>query len=207
MGGRQLCETLEQDLGLLPILHRYLGVVPGILDGCCRIFVQFFSRPAPQLRKRLVAGNRKKPGRNLGSALESSGLTPNVQEHFADEVFSSRLVNEAQEKPVDAYIVPCEQNPHGTFVAGGNRLDQSCIGFIRRLSRNGSGIEPAHGVVGRHGLLASGFNAPCSYRVLCLDDVIAVTKKALLPTWDLFVHAKNLLVEAPKLLIYIKTLN
>src|SRR5213080_99564 len=69
MGGRQLCRTVEQDLGLLPILQRYLGVVLRVLDGCCRIFVQFFGRPAPQ---------RQKPGGNLGSGLESTGMTPNV---------------------------------------------------------------------------------------------------------------------------------
>src|SRR5439155_6024058 len=78
MGGRQLCQTVEQDLGLLPILQRYLGVVLRVLDGCCRIFVQFFGRPAPQCRKRLVPSNRQKPGGNLGSGLESTGLTPNV---------------------------------------------------------------------------------------------------------------------------------
>src|SRR5262249_42167045 len=44
-----------------------------ILDGCWPLLVQFFPRPVPQCRKRLVAGNRQKPGRSLGSALESSG--------------------------------------------------------------------------------------------------------------------------------------
>jgi len=43
-------------------------------DGCWSLLVQFFPRPVPQCRKRLLAGNRQKRGRSLGSALESSGL-------------------------------------------------------------------------------------------------------------------------------------
>src|SRR5262249_49697841 len=67
-----ITSATEQDLGLLPFLQRYLGVVLRVLEGCCRIVVQFFVRPALQRRKRLVAGNRQKRARNLRSALKSS---------------------------------------------------------------------------------------------------------------------------------------
>jgi hypothetical protein len=53
-------------------------------------------------------------------------LTPNVQEHLANEILGSRLVgDEAQQEAVDAHIVPSEQNPHGMPVAARNRLNQS----------------------------------------------------------------------------------
>ena len=52
-----------------------------------------------------------------------SRLTPNIQEHFASEVLSSRLVrDDAQEKAIDAHIVPYEQTLHRMLVAGGNGL-------------------------------------------------------------------------------------
>jgi hypothetical protein len=100
------------------------GLGPG--SSGCLLFVELFRRPAPQYRQRLVAGNRQKPRGNLGSGLELGSLTPNVQEHLANEILGSRLVgDEAQQEPVDAHVVASEQNPHGMPVADGNRLDQS----------------------------------------------------------------------------------
>ena len=69
------------DLG--DLFNRSLVVVDQVdeltigFDGCWPLLVQFFPRPVPQCRKRLLAGNRQKRGRSLGSALEfleSSGL-------------------------------------------------------------------------------------------------------------------------------------
>src|SRR5215471_15611888 len=102
MGRRQLCKTVAQDRRRLPSVNRYLGVVVGILDSCYRCLVQFFGPPVLQRRKRLVAGNRRQPGGNLRSTLESSGVAPNVQEHFADQILSSRLISDkAGDKPED----------------------------------------------------------------------------------------------------------
>src|SRR5262245_66253010 len=88
----------------------YLWIVLRFLDGRYCFVVQFFGRPAPQRRKRLVAGERQKPGRNLGSAPESSGLTPNVQKYLAYEILSGRRVpDKADEKPKDPHVVAGKQ--------------------------------------------------------------------------------------------------
>jgi hypothetical protein len=99
------------------------GLGPGSSIGVAR---SSSSSSVDRRRSTVIAGNRQKPRGNLGSGLELGSLTPNVQEHLANEILGSRLVgDEAQQEAVDAHIVPSEQNPHGMPVAARNRLNQS----------------------------------------------------------------------------------
>src|SRR5262245_28601388 len=156
MRRRQLCKTVEQDRRSLLMVNRYLGVV--LLDSCYRFLVQFFGRSALQRRKRLVAGDRQQQGGNLGSTLESSGLAPNVQEHFADEILSSRLIpDKAGEKPEDPHVVAGKQNLHRMLVARGNRSNQRYVTRVRGPPAGASnGVELARGAAGGHGVLPLG---------------------------------------------------
>src|SRR5262249_4217778 len=108
------------------------------------MFIQSFVRPPLQRRKRLIAGNREKPSGNRGSTLESSGLTPNVQEHFADEILSSQLIpDKAGEKSEGPHVVVGKQNLHRMLVARGNRANQRYVRCIRGLPGGASnGVEP-----------------------------------------------------------------
>jgi hypothetical protein len=116
------------------------------------MFIQFFVRPPLQRRKRLIAGNREKPGGNLGSTLKSSGLPPNVQEHLADQILSSRVVpDKADEKPEDPHVMAGKQNLHRMLVARGNRANERYIRCIRGLAAGASnGVELACGAADGH---------------------------------------------------------
>src|SRR5262245_6689323 len=155
MGRGQVFYTIEQDLRRLPILSRYLRVVLRVLDGYGHIFIQFLGRPALQCGQGLMAGNRQKPGRDLGSALEPSGLPPDVQEHLADKILSSRPVRDkAEEKPKDPHVVAGKQSLHCMLVARGNRSKQRYVRRVRRLPSASNGIEPARGVAHGHDILS-----------------------------------------------------
>ena len=99
-----------------------------ILDRLGRLIVQFFVRPLPQRRQRLVAGDRQEPCRNLRPCFETVGLAPDVEKHFTDEVFRlRRFTHQPQDKPVDANVMPGEQNLHRELVAGRDPSDQRFV--------------------------------------------------------------------------------
>jgi hypothetical protein len=55
-------------------------------------------------------------------------LPPDIQEHFADEVFGGGSVaDEPQNESVDAHMVPREQHLHRKPIATGDPSDQNFI--------------------------------------------------------------------------------
>ncbi len=107
-----------------------------ILDGAGSLVVQFLLGPASQHRERLEARDAQQPGRDCGASLEFSGLTPDVEEHVADQVLRRCLVAyQPQYKPVDRDMVAREQHLHGEPVAVGDPSDQNLV--RSRLYRHG----------------------------------------------------------------------
>jgi hypothetical protein len=78
---RQLCQGLAQEFAATLLLQGGLGSVRGIGHCGCNPLVQFRIEPRAPRRQRLIAGDRKKPGRNRCAALERRGPTPDVEKH------------------------------------------------------------------------------------------------------------------------------
>ena len=96
---RQLCQGLAQELAATLLLQGGLGSVRGIGDCGGNPLVQFRIDPRAPRRQCLVAGDRKQPGRNRCAALERRSLTPDVEKHFAQEIFRDRLVAHNAQQP------------------------------------------------------------------------------------------------------------
>ena len=75
-------------------------------------------RPAPRRRKRLETRYGEHPSRYRGTALEPTRLSPDIEEHLADQVLGRRLIaDEAHHKPEHAHVVTRVQNLHGQPIA------------------------------------------------------------------------------------------
>src|SRR5262245_56996434 len=65
--------------------------------------IQFFHRTLAQYRQSPIARDRQEPGRDPTASLESVGMTPDLEEHFAHQVLGGFPVSDqAQRKAVDA---------------------------------------------------------------------------------------------------------
>src|ERR1043165_9708935 len=108
---RELCQALPQnDAGIL-LLHRDFRIITWILDRLCSLVVLFLFRSLSQGREGLVSLDRQQPRRNLRPGFETVGLTPDVQEHLTDQVFCPAwLAHQTEDEPVDAHMMPSEQN-------------------------------------------------------------------------------------------------
>jgi len=60
------------------------------------------------------------------------GLTPDVQEDFADQILGwDAVAEQPRDEPVDAHIVSCKQHWHPTFIAAGDTANENLV--CRRL--------------------------------------------------------------------------
>ena len=117
-----------------------------ILDLLCRLLVKLLLRPPSQCRQGLEPRNTQHPCRSGGTALELSGLPPDVEEHLADQAFRRRFVAYHPEyEPVHANMVPRVQHLHGKRVATCDSRDQNLV--RSRLHRGNNRL--VHGSVER----------------------------------------------------------
>jgi hypothetical protein len=125
---RQPGQTLAQRVTRILLLHRHFRIIGRILDRIGGLVVQFGVFPAAQRSEGLESRNGQEPGGNGGSAFELAGLTPNIEEHLADEIFRD-LFAPNQPKPETEHpdVVPSVQDLHGEPVALSDPSDQNLV--------------------------------------------------------------------------------
>src|SRR5258705_142587 len=125
---RELCQALPQNDTRILLLHRDFWIITGILDRLRGLVVQFLVRSLSQGREGLVSGDRQQPRRNLRPCFETVGLAPDVEEHLTDQVFCPAwLAYETEDEPVNAHMVPSEQNLHRELVTACDTSDQRFV--------------------------------------------------------------------------------
>src|SRR5712671_2217779 len=128
MRGRQTRQAFPKDCAPLVFLERNRLIVRLIFDRRGHPLIQLRLRAASKYRTRLVAANPQQPRRDLGAALEFSGLAPSVEKYFAHEVLSRRLItDQTQGKAEDAYIMSGEEYLNRVLVAFANRFDERFV--------------------------------------------------------------------------------
>src|SRR5262249_39599373 len=116
---------MSESCTLLLLLNCCLGIISIIWNRVGLAAIQFFHRTLAQYRQSPIARDRQEPGRDATAPLESSGMTPDLEEHFAHQVFGSFLfIDQAQCKAIDAKPVFRKQNVHCVLVALCNRTYQ-----------------------------------------------------------------------------------
>jgi hypothetical protein len=87
--------------------------------------------PAPQFGQRLVTGDGQEPGRDRRAGLEPVGLPPDVEEYLAGDILGEGLAAEQpHDEPVDARMMPCEQDLHREPVAGCDLCDERLVRIV-----------------------------------------------------------------------------
>src|SRR5262249_45255094 len=129
MPRRQAGEATAPNFSPMLCLERRFPIVRRIAG----VYGSFVRRlvPTPHLGQRLVTGDGQQPGRDRRARLESAGLPPDVEEHFAGDVLPERLAaDEPQYETVDARMMPCEQDLHREPVAGCDLCDQRLVRVV-----------------------------------------------------------------------------
>src|ERR1700758_770950 len=143
---RKSAQTLTQRRTGIFLRRRHFGIVGRILDRLGSLVLQLEVLPAPQRREGLETRNRQEPGGNGGSAFEFAGLTPDIEEDLADEIFRDLFVaDEPKAEAKHPDMVPSIQHLHGEPVALRDPGDQDFVrsrlwcaqGPSRRICRMG----------------------------------------------------------------------
>src|SRR5262249_22068857 len=84
--------------------------------------------PLAQRRERLVPGDGQEPSADRGAPLEAACLPPHVEKYLADQILRQAFIaDEPKHEPVDANVMPREQEVNRELVAGRDPPDQRLV--------------------------------------------------------------------------------